>query len=472
MHRSRAAALLLTASLVLLGACSSDTDEPPADTALGDAPTTTTAPKPVDAVLVPAEGPLQAGTYAVPGFDPLLSLELPEAWTVIVRNEGSLTLAYEFDPEGRELARLNIHEVPAAFDEPFIPIETMQVPSLQQARRRPLPRGGLAEALRTLPGVTLTEPVDVDVAGVDGRRFTARVGELPAEAKTICPQIPTGCVVAYDLPGGPAALFVGGTTHDLTTFEIGGTTYLAAVNAPSTGPPSGFEEAAQAVIRSLSVDRPVRLDATAVRGLFLDAIADPKLRPFARSATAPGSPAATFMAALADDYEAQTLAGNELPVRTVTTAGAKATITGGPATEEYDSFTDELGRVASFRVQGRPIAEFIAAVDTPVTLEVGPLRVTPLEVYRSFVSGRLWIPVRVVNGDAEVNLAGLVVTHVAADGTERPTSQPVGELVVPAFNDAPFTLLFEDAPLDGKLVFSGSIGGKPVEATFEIPAAG
>lgn len=461
---------LLAVAVVVGGACSSDEEGRASEAADGQDRTSGTSPPPVDAVLLPAEGPLQAGTYAVPGFIPLLSLELQDGWTVIGRAEGAVTLAYRFDPEGRELARLNLAEVSGAFDSPFIGPETMQQPAMQQARLRPLPSGGLEATLAALPGVEVSGRTRVEVAGVERTRFTARVGDLPAEAKEKCPQIPTGCVVAYDLPGAMAAIFPGGTAHDLTTFEVDGATYLAAVAAPSAGPPAGFEAAADAVIRSLSLDRPIELDPQASLALFADAIADPKLRPLGRSVTAPGSPASTFMAALDDDRLAQQLAGNTLPVRQADVAADRFTISGGPGSEEYDTFTFEGGRVAAFQVQGQPIADFVRAIAGASPLRIGPLQVTPLEVYRSFVSGRLWVPVRVVNGAEAVKLDGLIITHVAPDGTSRP-SAPISDLEVAAHWDAPFTLLFDDAPLGGKLVFGGTIEGEPVDAAFELPAA-
>lgn len=463
--------LVLAVVLAVTGACSSGDDAPGTETGGGGATSTTAPPAPVDAVLLPGEGPVQAGTYAVPGFVPLLTMDLEDGWTVIGRADGAVTLAYEFDPEGRELARLNIAEVTGTFDSPFIGPDTMQHPGLQQARVRALPGGGLEAALATLPGVAISDQADVEVAGVKGTRFTAKVGDLPAEAKEKCPQIPTGCVAAYDLPGPLAAVFPGGTTHDVTTFRSGGVTYFAAVAAPTAGPPAGFTDAAAAVIASLSVDRPVELDEAASLALFADAIADVNVRPLARSVTAPGSPAATFMAALDDDWTAQLLAGNTVPKREVEIEGGKLTVSGGPGTEVFDSFTFEDGRVATFNVQGKSIAGFVAAIDEPKPVRVGPLEVTPLEVYRSFASGRLWVPIRVVNGGETTALTGLTVTHVAADGTARPTSQPVSDLEVAAHWDAPFTLLFDDAPLGGKVVFGGTIGGERVDATIELPDA-
>ena len=477
-RRNHLVSLMIAAALALLSAgCSSGGDGDADGGAAtsgggGSASATTTAPKPVDAVLLPAEGPLQAGTYAVPGFEPLLTMDLGAGWTVVGRTGGAITLAYEFDPEGRELARLNIGEVTGTFAAPFVPPQTMQSPALQQAAVRPLPAGGLHAALRGLPGVTVTDPTEVELGAVQGRRFTVRVGDLPAEAKEKCPQIPAGCVAAYDLPGFLAAVFPGGTTHDITTFEFEGASYLAAVNAPlMTSAPAGFEDAAQAVIRSLSFDRPVALDEAAALTVYADAIADPVLRPLARSVAAPGSPAATFMAALDDDAAWQLLAGNELPKRTATIEGGGFTISGGPGSETYDAVTyDDAGRVASFQVQGKPIAEFVAAIDDAEPVRVGPLQITPLETYRSFVSGRLWVPARIVNGAQPVSVDGLTVTHVAADGTSRPTIDAFDGLEVAPHWDAPFTFLFADAPLGGKLVFGGTIGGQPVEATFTLPS--
>lgn len=177
------------------------------------------------------------------------------------------------------------------------------------------------------------------------------------------------------------------------------------------------------------------------------------------------------MAALDDDRLAQQLAGNTLPVRQADVAAGRFTISGGSSSEEYDTFTFEGGRVATFHVQGQPIADFVGAIVDASPLRIGPLQVTPLEVYRSFVSGRLWVPVRVVNGAGTVRLDGLTITHVAPDGTSRP-SAPVDDIEVPAHWDAPFTLLFDDAPLGGKLVFGGSLGGAAVDATFELPESG
>ena len=478
MHRRhQLLSFVLASALVLTAGCSS-ADDPDTDVAspgkgAGDAPTSTTAPEPVDAVLLPAEGPLQAGTYAVPGFVPLLTMELGAGWTVVMRTGGSLTLAYEFDPEGRELARLNIGAVSGAFNEPFVAPDTMRTPGLQQAAVRPLPAGGLHEVLRGLPSMAVTDPVDVEVSSLEGQRFTARVGDLPAEAKQNCPQIPTGCIAAYDLPGHMAAVFPGGSAHDITTFESGDVTYLAAVNAPtSSAAPAGFEKAAQAVIRTLSVDRPVDLDEAAAVDLFAAGIADTELRPLARSVAAPGSPAETFMAALDDDAAWQLIAGNTLPKRQATIEGGTFTISGGPGSEVYDNITYEDGRVATFHVQGKPIEDYVAAIATPEPVRVGPLEITPLETYRSFVSGRLWVPARVVNGAAPVSLRGLTVSHVAADGSSRPTFEPLDALEVPAHWDAPFTFVFEDAPLGGKLVFGGAIGDRPVDATFELPSGG
>ena len=471
---SRIPSILFVATVVLTAGCSGGGDADPrseADDAAGRASTSTTAAAPIQAVLLPAEGPLQAGTYAVPGFVPLLTMELGEGWTVIGRTGGAVTLAYEFDPQGRELARLNIAEVTGAFDIPFVDPDTMRTPALQQARVRPLPAGGLEAALRSLPAVTVTDPADVEVGGVKGTRFTARVGDLPVEGKEKCPQIPTGCVAAYDLPGALAAVFPGGTSHDLTTFRSGDVTYLAAVAAPAAGPPAGFEDAARGVIDSLSVERPVELDEAAALTLYTEAIADVELRPLARSVAAPGSPAATFMATLDDDWAWQLLAGNTLPKRQVANAGGgKVTISGGSGTEEYDTFTFDRGRVASFNVQGKPISDFVAAIEEVESVRVGPLQITPLEVYKSFASGRLWVPARVVNGTAPLSLRGLTVTHVAADGTSRPTFEPLGDLEVPSHWDAPFTFVFEEAPLGGKLVFGGTVGGAPVDATFELPS--
>jgi hypothetical protein len=467
MNRPRRCTAILLVALALMGACSSSDDGSAADT--GGGPVSTTAPAAVDAVLLPAEGPLQAGTYAVPGFVPLLTMDLGEGWTVIGRSDGAVTLAYEFDPEGRELARLNIGEVTGTFDAPFVGPEIMQVPGLQQARVRPLPAGGLEAVLGKLPGVTVSDRADVEVAGVKGARFTTTVGELPAEAKEKCPQIPAGCVAAYDLPGPLAAIFPGGTTHEVTTFRAGAVTYVAAVAAPSAGPPAGFTAAAAAVIASLALDRPVKIAEAASLGLFADAIADVSLRPLARSITAPGSPAATFMAALDDDWTAQLLAGNTIPKRDVVIEDGTFTISGGPGTEVYESFTYEDGRVAAFNVQGKPIDDFVTPIEDAQPVRVGPLEVTPLEVYKSFASGRLWVPISVVNGAQAVALAGLTVTHVATDGTSRPTSQPVGDLEVAPHWNAPFTLTFDDAPLGGTLVFGGTIGGQAIDASIELP---
>jgi hypothetical protein len=468
--RNRWTGTLLALTLALAPACSNGgpAGSEDADGAeRGSTKTTAEAPA-VAAVLLPAEGPLPAGTYAVPGFVPLLTMELEEGWTVIGRAEGAVTLAYEFDPEGTELARLNLAEVTGHFDAPFVEPETMMTPGLQQARVRPLPPGGLRATLSGLPGVEVGAPSPVEVGSLEGERFDVTVGDLPAEAKTTCPQIPSGCVAAYDLPGALAAVFPGGTAHDLTTLRKGETTYLAALNAPSTGPPAGFEAAAERVIESLSVDRRVELPAEAVRSLYVGAVADLELRPLARSVAAPGSPAATFMAALDDDRAVQLLLGNEVPKREVSEADGKMTVSDGRATETYESFTYEDGLLASFVVQGRPIDDFVAAIDSPKPVEVGPLEVTPLETYRSFVSGRLWVPVRVRNGAEAIVLQGFRVTHVSADGTERP-SQPLDGLEVAAHWDAPFTLLFEDAPLGGTLVFSGTLAGQPVDAKFELP---
>ena len=103
---------------------------------------------------------------------------------------------------------------------------------------------------------------------------------------------------------------------------------------------------------------------------------------------------------------------------------------------------------------------------------MGPLQVTPLETYKSFASGMLWVPVRAVNGPAPADLSTLTVDHVAPDGTRRPTAFPFDGIVVAPHWDAPYTLLFEDAPLGGKLVFGGTVNGQAVDATVELPTPG
>lgn len=422
-----------------------------------------------DARLLPAQGPLQAGTYALVGLNPMPAVELPEGWTVIQRTPGSSVIAYGFDPEATEIARVSISMLGGVFDQPVIPQAEMASPAMQQSHVRPLPNGGLRAALDALPSTTVSDPEKVEVAGVEAERFSVEVAD-DEQVRSGCPDLPKGCVAAYDIPGALAAMFLGGTSHDITTFEHDGVAFVIEVVPPTDGAPEGFEAAASAVIDSLSFDD-VALDESASLETFSEAVAKPDTRDLGLGVTAATSPAHQFMRALSLDTLSQIYAGNEVPVAEIDRSGESFTVTfpNGPATT-YDDFEFESGLIKGFSVNGTSIDDYVESFDDePEPITLGSVQIRPLVTYKSFASGRLWVPIHVTNGEGPADLSKLTVTHVGADGVRRQTMSPMSDLTVPPYWNAPFNLMFDAAPLGGKVVFGGEVGGSPIDVSFDLP---
>lgn len=463
---------LLACLFLAGGACSSDDPE---RSAAGDGSTSSTAPEPAEAraaTLVPSQGPLQAGTYASAAFDPLAVFDLGEGWTVQGHAEGVLSLAFDYDPNApEEAAFLTLGKVTGSFDVPFLSGDEVSNLLVQQSHVRPLPEGGVLETLGGLPGVTVGEVAEVDIAGVTGQRAVVDVGALPQEAVDACGG-PPGCVLGYDNPGPFFTVFVGGSESEVTTFEVEGATYALETVLPEGSPTTAeaLEDAEAIVVESLAFGAPVELDEQAVLDQWSAGLGDLAARPFALALTAPGSPARIHMSALYHDAVMASTLGQERPAGTSepTEGGYVVSFEGiGEAT-----FTDidlEGGLVSSFTANGRPMAEHVADFDDDAAIDVGGLRATPLETYVSPANGTLWIPMLIEGGDETVDVSGLRLTHVADDGTERPMSTDLSGAVVLPHLTVPYVFLFADASLGGRLVVSGTVAGGAIAEEIELP---
>jgi hypothetical protein len=467
-HRSLRRLLIWLLLVGAVAACSGDDDT--TESAPSSGSTRDADRAAVEAALLPASGPMQAGTYASPAFDPMLTLTLERGWTVSSHIPGGLFLSYEDDPGATAISAVGISRVTGVYDTPFLTGDQVRDALQQQSHVRPIPDGDLIEALDALPGTTLEGRERVEVAGFEGTRFTLEIDDLP-EARQACPDgPPRGCFWAFDLPGLFGNLLSPGDVVDMTTFTIDDDIYVVSTATPADGPaPAGFEAAASGVIDSLAFGADVELDEDATLELFIAGLADSSARAFALAVTAPDSAARAAMSVLEADATRLAAVGGP-PAIAERTDNADGSITVAfPSIPglTFDDFEFENGLVSSYTANGVSIGERSARFDE-VDLVAGPLRLEGIGTYRSPSNGVLWVTFEVHNGSELVDATGVTATHVAPDGTETATSTPLD--VVPPFWSLPFTLQFPDAPSDGRIVFGGALAGQPLAAELVLPA--
>lgn len=472
MHHTHRAVSALIAALVVVSGCS---DDDPIDNAAVERTTTTAvtvdapADDPQPAQLLPAEGPLQAGWWASPAFDEIMTIELEDGWSVLDHSSG-LVLGFDVDPETGPSGALSFSVVRGVFADPLVPGEAVfaSVPG-QHALVRPLVDGDLAAHLASLPSTTVSEVEAVDVGGHEGERFTVSVGDLPPGAENVCQGSPGGCVLAYDNPGLFATAYLANTETTMMTLELGDD-LVAIERTPPEGDAAAFEEAAGNVLDSLAFGGAVDIDEEAVKELFIAGVNDDFVVGRAVGVAAPGSPARAFIEALAIGGRSRVETGAE-PYSSDDLAPSDGGRWEYASTGTvFDDFRFEDGLLADFTVDGEPIERFVGDLSDLPSIQVGTLELQPISTYRSVRSATLRVSLEVVNGDVAVDVSDVRAAMTSADG-EVPSDTSLAGVVVPAFYDGPAEFFFPEAAVTpGVMHLRGTVDGEPIDVSVEIPA--